>query len=90
MDGFIHQHMTNMDIDVDNLARFMNMSRATFYRKVKALSNLTPNELINLSRLQKAAQLLIDGNYKVYEVANIVGYSLPSNFARDFHKQFSG
>jgi ligand-binding sensor domain-containing protein/signal transduction histidine kinase/DNA-binding response OmpR family regulator len=88
LDGFIHQHMTNMDIDVDNLARFMNMSRATFYRKVKALSNLTPNELINLSRLQKAAQLLIDGNYKVYEVANIVGYSLPSNFARDFHKQF--
>jgi DNA-binding response OmpR family regulator len=88
LDGFIHQNMTNMDIDVDDLAKFMNMSRATFYRKVKALSNLTPHELINLTRLQKAAQLLIDGDHKVYEVANIVGYSLPSNFARDFHKQF--
>jgi len=88
LDGFIHQNMTNMDIDVDDLAKFMNMSRATFYRKVKGLSNLTPHELINLTRLQKAAQLLINGEHKVYEVANIVGYSLPSNFARDFHKQF--
>lgn len=88
LDAFIQQNLTNMDIDVDNLARLMNMSRATFYRKIKALSNLTPHELINLSRLQKAAQLLADGDYKVYEVAGMVGYSLASNFARDFHKQF--
>ncbi|HEV3325574.1 MAG TPA: two-component regulator propeller domain-containing protein, partial [Puia sp.] len=88
LDSMINQNLTNMDIDVDNLAKLMNMSRATFYRKVKALSNLTPHELINLSRLRKAAQLLADGDYKVYEVANIVGYSLQSNFARDFHKQF--
>jgi ligand-binding sensor domain-containing protein/signal transduction histidine kinase/DNA-binding response OmpR family regulator len=88
LDSFIQQNLTNMDIDVDNLAKLMNMSRATFYRKIKGLSNLTPHELINLSRLQKAAQLLADGDYKVYEVAGMVGYSLASNFARDFHKQF--
>jgi DNA-binding response OmpR family regulator len=88
LDTIIHQNFTNMDMDVENLARHMNMSRATFHRKVKALSNLTPHELINISRLQKAAQLLADGNYKVYEVADILGYTLQSNFARDFHKQF--
>jgi two-component system cell cycle response regulator len=73
---------------VENLAKLMNMSRATFHRKVKALSNLTPHELMNISRLQKAARLLADGNYKVYEVADMIGYTLQSNFARDFHKQF--
>jgi ligand-binding sensor domain-containing protein/signal transduction histidine kinase/DNA-binding response OmpR family regulator len=88
LDAIVHQNLTNMDIDVENLARLMNMSRATFYRKVKALSNLTPHGLVNISRLRKAAQLLADGNYKVYEVANMVGYTLQSNFARDFHKQF--
>jgi hypothetical protein len=35
----------------------MNMSRGTFYRKIKGLSDLTPNELIMLSRLKKAAEL---------------------------------
>ena len=88
LDAIIHENLNNMDIDVENLARLMNMSRATFHRKVKALSNLTPHELINITRLQKAARLLADGNYKVYEVADFVGYTLASNFARDFHKQF--
>jgi len=84
----IHDNLTNIDIDVENLAKIMNMSRATFYRKIKALSNLTPHELINIARLKRAAELLAEGNYKVYEVSSMVGYSLQTNFARDFHKQF--
>jgi len=88
LDTIIQGNIANMDIDVENLAKLMNMSRATFHRKVKALSNLTPHELINIARLQKAARLLADGGYKIYEVADIVGYTLQSNFARDFHKQF--
>ena len=88
LDTVIHQNLTNMDIDVENLAKIMNMSRATFYRKIKVLSNLTPHELINIARLKKAAEFLAEGNYKVYEVANMVGYTLQTNFARDFHKQF--
>lgn len=88
LDTIIKENLGSMDVDVENLARLMNMSRATFHRKVKALSNLTPHELVNITRLQEAARLLAEGNYKVYEVADIVGYTLQSNFARDFHKQF--
>jgi len=84
----IDENLTNIDIDVERMAKIMNMSRPTFYRKIKALSNLTPHELIHITRLKKAAELLSDGNYKVYEVAAMVGYSLQTNFARDFHKQF--
>jgi ligand-binding sensor domain-containing protein/signal transduction histidine kinase/DNA-binding response OmpR family regulator len=84
----IDDNLTNTDIDVEQLAKIMNMSRPTFYRKIKALSNLTPHELIHITRLKKAAELLSEGNYKVYEVAGMVGYSLQTNFARDFHKQF--
>lgn len=84
----IDENLTNIDIDVERLAKIMNMSRPTFYRKIKALSNLTPHELIHITRLKKAAELLSEGNYKVYEVAGMIGYSLQTNFARDFHKQF--
>jgi DNA-binding response OmpR family regulator/anti-sigma regulatory factor (Ser/Thr protein kinase) len=84
----INDNLTDQELDVDKLSRLMNMSRTSFYRKIKALSDLSPNELINLSRLKKAAELLAEGSYKINEVAGIVGYSLNSNFSRDFHKQF--
>ena len=64
------------------------MSRPTFYRKIKMVSDLTPNELINLARLKKAAELLAEGNYKIYEVACMVGYNSQTNFGRSFLKQF--
>jgi AraC-like DNA-binding protein len=65
------------------------MSRITLYRKIKAISNLTPVELINITRLKKAAELLAEGEYKIYEVADMVGFSSQSNFARNFNKQFN-
>lgn len=84
----IHENMEDLDLDVEKLARILNMSRITLYRKIKAVSNLTPIELINITRLKKAAQLLADGEHKIYEVADKVGFSSQSNFARNFHKQF--
>jgi AraC-like DNA-binding protein len=77
-----------VDLDVEHLAKILSMSRITLYRKIKAISNLTPVEFINITRLKKAAQYLAEGEYKIYEVANMLGFSSQSNFARNFHKQF--
>jgi transcriptional regulator GlxA family with amidase domain len=38
--------------------------------------------------LKKAAELLAAGDYKMYEIAALTGFSSQSNFARNFHKQF--
>jgi two-component system cell cycle response regulator len=81
-------HMEDHQLDVEHLARFMNMSRVTLYRKIKAISNLTPIELINITRLKKAASLLAEGLYKIYEISDMVGFSSQSNFTRNFLKQF--
>lgn len=88
LNSVIYAHITDDKLDVDKLSLIMNMSKASLYRKIKGLSELTPNELINITRLKKAAELLASGNYKVNEVAYMVGYSRPSNFTRDFQKQF--
>lgn len=85
----IYNNIEDIDLDVEKLAKILNMSRITLYRKIKAISNLTPIELINITRLKKAAELLAEGDYKVYEVSNMVGFSTQSNFARIFHKQFN-
>ena len=84
----IYRNIADADLNVDQLAEFMNMSRPTLYRKIKAISDLTPNELINLARLKKAAELLTEGEYKIYEIANIVGYNSQTSFGRNFLKQF--
>lgn len=84
----IINHIEEVELDVEQLARYMNMSRVTLYRKIKAISDLTPIELIHLTRLKKAAELLATGDYKMYEIAALTGFSSQSNFARNFHKQF--
>lgn len=84
----ILQHIEDADLNVEKLASYMNMSRITLYRKIKAVSDLTPVELISVVRLKRAAELLADGRYKIYEVANMTGFSTQSNFTRNFLRQF--
>jgi DNA-binding response OmpR family regulator len=84
----IYRNIENRELGVDHLADSMNMSRATLYRKIKAISDLTPNELINVTRLKKAAELLAEHDHKVYEVAEMTGFSSQTHFGRNFFKQF--
>jgi len=84
----ICKNMEDADLDVEQLAKNMNMSRITLYRKIKAISNLTPVELINITRLKKAAELLAEGDNKIYEISYMAGFSSQSNFSRNFLKQF--
>jgi DNA-binding response OmpR family regulator len=84
----IQTNLEDQDLDVDKLARLMVMSRSSLFRKIKSITDLTPNELINLTRLKKAAELLAGGKYKIYEVSGMVGYNSHTNFGRNFFKQF--
>ncbi len=88
LNSFILKNINEQGLCVDFLADRMHMSRPTLYRKIKSLSDLSPNELINLTRLKKAAILLREGNYKVYEISSMVGFSSSSHFIRNFQKQF--
>ena len=87
--GIILEHLQEQELDVERLAKYLNMSRPTFYRKIKAISDLTPNELINLTKLKKAAELLAVGSHDINDVAEFVGYSSVRIFVRNFQKQFS-
>jgi len=83
--------LNNIDdqfLDIDKLAKLMNTSRTSLFRKINAISDLTPNELINITRLKKAAQLLIETNYKIFEIAYMLGFNSQTTFGRSFVKQF--
>lgn len=88
LDDIISENLENEAFDVEMIARSLYMSRTSLYRKIKAMSNFTPLEIINITRLKKAAEWLALGNYKIYEVAAMTGFLSQSNFTRSFQKQF--
>ncbi|WP_158828603.1 hybrid sensor histidine kinase/response regulator transcription factor [Mucilaginibacter lacusdianchii] len=88
LNAIICENIQNTDLDVELIASLMNMSRPTLFRKIKAVSNLTLNELVNITRLKAAANLLEEGTYKIYEIANMVGYNSQSQLGRNFLKHF--
>lgn len=88
LDSVVAEHLSNPKLDIDFLAKQLNMSRSTLYRKIKATSNMSPNELINISRLKKAAVLLKTTNLRVYEISEEVGYTSQVSFGRNFLKYF--
>lgn len=84
----IEDNFSNADLSVKFLAEQMDMSRSSLFAKIKSLGDLTPNEMIQVVRLKKAAQLLRDGRHQVGEVGYMVGFSNPSYFSKCFAKQF--
>ena len=81
---YINDNLTEPDLSMDNFCREINMSRSNFYRKIKTLSDLTPNELIRNTRIQFAAKYLRETSLTISEVAYAVGFSSPSYFSKTF------
>lgn len=84
----IESHIEDVDLDINKLASMMNMSRATLYRKTSEVLRVTPNDFIRTIRLKKAAELLRQKEYRVNEIAYIVGFSSSSYFSKCFYKHF--
>jgi len=78
----IRQKMSDSDITVDVLGSEMNLGRVQLYRRVKALTGKSPNEVLRESRLSKAKELIGKGEMNVSEIAYEVGFSSPSYFAK--------
>jgi len=83
----IAEQLSDETFSIDSLAEQMNMSRSNFYRKLKALSNMSPNDYLRTLRMNRAAELLTGGT-RVSEVAARVGFTSSSYFAKCFKAQY--
>ncbi|NDV58493.1 hybrid sensor histidine kinase/response regulator transcription factor [Bacteroides sp. 519] len=88
MNEIIEENFSNPDLSVDYLADRLCISRSGLFAKIKTLANVTPNELIQLVRLKKAALLLSENKYRINEISYMVGFNNPSYFSKCFLKQF--
>ena len=84
----IEKHLLDINFSIDTLSDFMNMSRSNFYRKIKSISGMSPNDYLKTIRLKKAAELLLSQDYRINEVYEQAGFSSSSYFAKCFKEQF--
>lgn len=84
----IRKNMGNPNLKMDDLGDEMGLSRVQLYRKVKAITGLTPVELLRQMRLQRGYALLQSTNKTVNEIAYEVGFGTPGYFSTCFKKQF--
>jgi len=64
------------------------MSRAQFYRKIKALTGLPASIYLRTIRLAKAKKMIEENQGNISEIAFAVGFSSPSYFAKCFKDEF--
>lgn len=81
----VKQHL-GKDLTIDILCAEVNMSRTSFYNKIKALTGIAPNDFIRNIRMKEAAFLLQSQRYTVSEVADRMGFADPKYFTDTFKK----
>lgn len=84
----VEKNLDNPEFNVDMLCMSVNMSRSSFYNKLKALTDCSPSDYIRSIRLQHASQLLQKGEYSIAEVAEKTGFCDAKYFREVFKKHF--
>lgn len=80
----VRANVESTDLNIKMLYTEMGMSRAQFFRKIKSISNLSPNKIVLKIRMNLAAEMLRHGNMNVSEVAYRTGFSDPAYFSKVF------
>ncbi len=86
--NYIHENIDDTNLNVEHLAEDLFLSRSQLYRKIKALTGHTANEFLRKIRLEKAKQMIVNGNDSISEVSFKVGFSSPSYFTKCFKSHF--
>ncbi|MEO7767347.1 MAG: ATP-binding protein, partial [Ferruginibacter sp.] len=84
----VEKNLSNPDFTVEALSKALFMSRLVLYRKLIALTGITPLEYIRVVRIKRGAQLLRESQLTIAEVAYEVGYNDPKKFTKFFKQEF--
>lgn len=84
----VEKHLGDEELDANQVAALLNMSRPTLYRKLKA-DGLSFSEIVDDIKSQKAKDMLLQTQAPLSVIAYDLGFSEVSAFARAF-KRWTG
>ncbi|MGB3464432.1 MAG: two-component regulator propeller domain-containing protein [Cyclobacteriaceae bacterium] len=82
----VDDNISNEFFDIAMFCKELGISRTLLFAKVKAWTDLTPNEFILTMRMKRAANLLEQRKISVAQVCFKVGYKDPKYFSKSFQK----
>ena len=85
--SLVIEKIADTEFNIDILCREMAMSRTLFYNRLKALTGKAPQEFVRLLRLERAAEMLRQGQ-SVNDVAEATGFVNVKYFSTVFKKHF--
>lgn len=87
--ALVEQHLNDSSLRIEDLGTEMGFSRVQLYRKVKAITGLSPVDILRKQRLQRAYKMLQTKQYSVSQVCYEVGFTSPSYFSKSFKEEFN-
>jgi DNA-binding response OmpR family regulator len=84
----VERNISNSDLDIEQFASEVGVSRMQLYRKFNALTNMTVKEFIRSIRLKRAGQLLLEKKLTITEIAYAIGFRDLSHFRKSFHHEY--
>lgn len=82
-------NMQDDTLTVDRVAAELNMSRSVYFKKIKALTGLGPNDYLKSLRMRRAAELLRAGGKTVADIAFLVGIPDAHYFSKCFRQYYN-
>jgi AraC-like DNA-binding protein len=75
-------------VDVDELAKLVNMSLSSFHRQFRAVTSMSPLQFQKALRLQEARRLMLTSMLDASAAGRRVGYVSASQFSREYGRFF--
>lgn len=85
----LNEQLMNAELNVDEVASMMGMSHSVYFKKLKALTGLGPNNFLKALRMQRAMELMAHSDYSITDISTLVGFNDVRYFAKCF-KQHTG
>jgi signal transduction histidine kinase/CheY-like chemotaxis protein/streptogramin lyase len=85
---YILENITEPNLNGDHIGKIFGLSRVHLYRKLKALTNQSITDFVKRVRLERAMELLKEGDLNVSEISDATGFATISHFSSSFKKFF--
>lgn len=86
--AYVEENLSNGDITVETMSEALNMSRVHLYKRLTAITGMTPSEFIRDLRLRHAEQLILRSQLSVSEISYKVGFNNPRYFSKYFKEKY--
>jgi len=86
---YIEDNLNNPKLSVEELSKYVGMSRGSLYHKILELTGLSPVEYIRSVKLDKAIVLMEKSDLNVSQIAYMVGFATPNYFAKSFKAKYN-